>query len=240
MTTRFVIHPEIFDAFPGLVVVGAVAHDIDNSTANQQVSIRWEEHWRAAVQHVSAFGNAQSHPRVVPWREQMRSAGASPKKFPTSIEALLRRAGKGGDPFTINPLVDAYNSVSLHHVVPAGGFDLEDLNGDLELRLSRTGDSFTALGETTPMAVPAGEVPYAVDATILARHFVWRQSGHAAIMPETRSVVMISEILGPIMAEKPTIDTEVRSDFVTMLSDCFGVESQPFIMDGSRPERSLV
>jgi DNA/RNA-binding domain of Phe-tRNA-synthetase-like protein len=39
--------------------------------------------------------------------------GVSGRKFPSSIEALLRRAFKGGEPLRINPLVDFYNAVSL-------------------------------------------------------------------------------------------------------------------------------
>jgi DNA/RNA-binding domain of Phe-tRNA-synthetase-like protein len=239
MTVRFVIHSSIFETFPGLVVVGTVAHGIGNRTANVQVNNLWEESWRAGAQHAAAYSNAQSHPRVVPWREQMRAADAHPKKFPSSIEALLRRAGKGGEPFAVNPLVDAYNSVSLRHVVPAGGFDLDELNTDLELRRSREDDHFTALGENTPVTVPMGEISYAVGSTILTRHFVWRQSGQAAITPETRSVVLISEILGPVLAESPELANTVLNELQTMLSTCFDVPARPFLLDSTRSETIL-
>ncbi|MDP8946327.1 MAG: hypothetical protein M3N03_10425 [Actinomycetota bacterium] len=43
----------------------------------------------------------------------MTAMGVSGRKFPSSIEDLLRRAFKGGEPLRINPLVDFYNAVSL-------------------------------------------------------------------------------------------------------------------------------
>ena len=81
----------------------------------------------------------------------------SGKKFPSSIEALLRRALKGGPPVYINPLVDLYNAVSLAHTVPAGGFDLTDLDDRQELRFPREGDTFQALDEDSPVPVPPSQ-----------------------------------------------------------------------------------
>jgi DNA/RNA-binding domain of Phe-tRNA-synthetase-like protein len=127
--------------------------------------------------------------------------GVSGKEFPSSIEALLRRAMRGGEPFRINPLVDLYNAVSLRHVVPAGGFDLDQLGGPLALRLTRAGDHFTALDADAPLPVPAGEVAYADGQTVLTRHFVWRQARVGLITPATRAVVLLSEIPGEVGAD---------------------------------------
>ena len=83
--------------------------------------------WEDAARSASDHDNPQSHPRVAAWRTAMSEVGISGRKFPSSIESLLRRAFKGGGPPHINPLVDFYNAVSLRHVVPAGGFDLYEI-----------------------------------------------------------------------------------------------------------------
>src|SRR4029077_204510 len=101
--------------------------------------------WAAAATSAAPYGNAQSHPRVLAWRQRFQAIGVSMRHFPTSIEALLRRAMKGGAPFRINPLVDFYNAVSLNHAVPIGGFDLDRVPGPLTVRLTREGDTFSAL-----------------------------------------------------------------------------------------------
>ena len=131
-----------------------------------------------------------------PWRERFQAIGISSKEFPTSIEALLRRALKGSEPRSINPLVDfcnCFDTISLRHCVPAGAFDLAQVPGPLELRLTRPGDTFLALDAGTPLDVPPGEVAYATGQTILTRHFVWRQSRAGLIEPATRNVFLVAE-----------------------------------------------
>lgn len=140
--------------------------------------------------------------------------GVSPRDFPTSVEALLRRALRGTDPLRINPLVDLYTTVSLRHVVPAGGFDLGKLRGDLDLRMTRAGDRFLGLDAAEAVTVPAGEVAYTDGAEVLTRHFVWRQSKEGLIDPQTRDVILLAEILGELEAE---VAGAVEADLRTSL-----------------------
>src|SRR5262245_44096497 len=141
---ELLVQPEVFARFPGLMLAAAVARGIDNAREIPEIEQQWRDAWQRALA-AAAYGNAQSHPRVRPWRESFQAQGISGKEFPSSIEALLRRALKGGEPFRINPLVDLYNAISLRHVVPAGAFDLDDITGPLELRVTRPGDHFLAL-----------------------------------------------------------------------------------------------
>lgn len=217
---EFIAEPAIFERFPGLRLAVAVAQGVDNRAARPAVAARWRDAWDTAGREAAPYGNAQSHPRVRPWRERFRVQGISGKEFPSSAEALLRRALKGGEPFAINPLVDFYNSVSLRHAVPAGGFDLDHVAGPLELRLTRAGDHFTALDEDAPLPVPPGEVAYADGPTILTRHFVWRQARTALITPATRSVFLVSEILGEV---GPDTADAVLADLRDGLATFFGV-----------------
>ena len=142
---RFVVSPEIFKLYPGLRLPVAVAEDVEAATDTAGVEKLWRQAWDVAGQLLPNYGNAQSHPRVAAWRDAMAATGVSGRKFPSSVESLLRRAFKGGEPPSINPLVDFYNSVSLRHVVPAGGFDLAPLDDALELRLTREADTFRPL-----------------------------------------------------------------------------------------------
>jgi len=102
----------------------------------------------------------------------MSATDVSGRKYPSSVESLLRRAFKGGEPPRINPLVDFYNSISLRYVVPAGGFDLALLGDALELRLTREADTFRPLDSASAERVEPAEVAYASGNEILTRHFV--------------------------------------------------------------------
>lgn len=218
---RFTIQPEIFTLFPGLRIPVAVAVGIENTRQRPEVDSAWREAWSAAGES-QIYGNAQSHPRIRPWREHFRAQGISGKEFPSSAEALLRRALKGGEPFRINPLVDFYNSVSLRHAVPAGAFDLEDVMGGLELRLTRPGDMFQPMDADQAVAVEPGEVAYTDAREVLTRHFVWRQSRAGLVQTESYSVLLLAEVLGEVGGDVAEL---VLADFVAGMGDLFGVEA---------------
>lgn len=229
------MQPEIFERFPGLRVAVAVATGVDNTSERPGVEALWRDAWQGAAAQAAPYGKAQDHPRVRAWREGMRALGVSPRQFPSSIEATLRRALKAGEPFRVNPLVDFYNAVSLRQVVPAGGFDLAGLADPLELRLTGPGDAFQALDEAAPSAVPEGEVAYAVGSDILTRHFVWRQSRRALITPSTRDALLLAEALGGL---GPDVADAALEDLAAGLETHFGVTPRRFIVDERRPSVS--
>ena len=231
----FSVEPDVFTRIPGMRLAVVVARDIDNRSERPEVSLAWDAAWAAAASAVAPYGNAQSHPRVVPWRQRFQAIGVSMRHFPTSIEALLRRAGKGGVPFRINPLVDFYNGVSLRHAVPVGGFDLDRVTSPLVVRLTRAGDTFDSLDGEGPVAVPAGEVAYATGLTILTRQLMWRQARDGLIHPDTRAVFLVSESLpesGAGLAEM------VLDELDGGLRRSFGATVRGFVVDAATPRIS--
>jgi DNA/RNA-binding domain of Phe-tRNA-synthetase-like protein len=229
---EFSVEPEVFARLPGMRLAVVVARDLDNHAGRPAVDQAWSAAWAAAAGGAAPYGNAQSHPRVLPWRQRLQAAGVSMRHFPTSIEALLRRAVKGDAPFRINPLVDFYNAVSLRHTVPVGGFDLDRVPGPLTVRLTRDGDSFSALDADGAVPVPPGEIAYATGTTVLTRQLMWRQAREGLIHPETRSVFLVSESLpeiGPAMAET------VLADLGAGLARDFGASVKSFVVDAATP-----
>ena len=210
-------------------IVCVTARDIDGAAVNPQaIDALLTAGWQSAGQAAAQYGNAQSHPNVLPWVEHMKAAGAPRKKFPSSIEALLKRAGKGGEPFRLLPAVDFYNAISLAYLVPAGGFDIDALANGLELRLSREGDTFQALDSEAEEAVPPGEICYADGSSVVTRHFVWKQSKHALLTPQSRNIFFVSEIPG----ELPQGSAEaVEKAFVEGLKECFNISARAQIAD---------
>ncbi len=221
MVELLTIAPEVFALLPGLRVVIVVADGIEDGDG-PRVQRLWHDAW-ARVHTRFGFDNAQSHPHVQAWRAAMKAAGASHKEFPTSIEALVRRALKSAQPFQVNPRVDFYNAVSLDHVVPAGAYDLDTLPAPLELRLTRHGDTFQALDAAVEEAVPAGEVAYACGSQVVTRHLVWRQSRLGLVTSSTRSALFLSEIL-PAHVE---VAEPVRDTLSNGLSELFGASVHP-------------
>jgi DNA/RNA-binding domain of Phe-tRNA-synthetase-like protein len=227
---NFTIDGKIFSCFPDMKLAVVVARDVDNQFPRPEIQTELRQSWISAGKAAQEYGNPQSHPRIKPWGEHFKALGVSRKEFPSSIEALVRRAGKGGEPMAINSLVDFYNSVSLQYLVPAGGFELDQLETGLELRFSREGDEFQALDDEAFSQVPAGEVAYADGARILTRHFIWRQSKIGLILPTSKNVLLVSEIPGQL---EESLCNEVLASLVEGLRRYFQTAPAAYVMNAT-------
>src|SRR5688572_6308975 len=151
---------DVFSLFHGLVVGVITARGVRNSSGNETVTamLRGEEQ-RVRTQ----IGPApiSEHPRVAPWRDAYRAFGAKPKDNPSSIENLVRRVTKGGSLPSINTLVDLYNVISLRHLLPAGGEDLDQIRGEIILTRAGAAEAPVRLpGEADERPPHPGEVIY--------------------------------------------------------------------------------
>jgi DNA/RNA-binding domain of Phe-tRNA-synthetase-like protein len=75
-------------------------------------------------------------------RSMYRRFGVDPTKTRPSSEALLRRVRKGDGLPRINALVDIGNWCSVETGLPFGLYDLDKVQGDVELRLGRVGEEY--------------------------------------------------------------------------------------------------
>jgi DNA/RNA-binding domain of Phe-tRNA-synthetase-like protein len=127
--------------------------------------------------------------------------GISGSKFPSSIESIARRILKG-DPFPrINPLVDLYNGISIRHLVPMGGHDLDTLEGRIELRFAEGWEPFTPMGGGETATVPKGELVYRDGREVLTRNWVWRQCEKDKTTEKTKNIFIPIDVLGELGKE---------------------------------------
>jgi len=202
---------EVWPRFPGMLIVAVAVRGVDNRRPNRVVEAGWERAWADLPRLLDGRPNPQAHPRIGAWREAFRALGVSGKQFPSSVEALARRALRGGEPLRINPLVDLSAAVSLTHLVPTGGFDMAGTSAPLEVRLTGLGERFQALDEDTPNQVEPGEVAYAIGSVLLTRHLCWRQARAHLMQQDTRDAFLVSEVL-PAAGE--SVASAVLADFV--------------------------
>ena len=78
-------------------------------------------------------------------RTMYKRVGLDPTKTRPSSEALLRRVRKGDALPRINSLVDVCNWCSLEFQLPYGLYDASRIEGDIELRLGRDGESYPGI-----------------------------------------------------------------------------------------------
>ena len=78
-------------------------------------------------------------------RTMYKRVGLDPTKTRPSSEALLRRVRKGDPLPRINSMVDVCNWCSLEFQLPYGLYDAARIEGDVELRIGRPGESYPGI-----------------------------------------------------------------------------------------------
>ncbi|HEY7186967.1 MAG TPA: phenylalanine--tRNA ligase beta subunit-related protein [Vicinamibacterales bacterium] len=78
-------------------------------------------------------------------RTMYKRVGLDPTKTRPSSEALLRRIRKGDTLPRINSMVDVCNWCSMEFQLPYGLYDAARIDGDVELRIGRPGESYPGI-----------------------------------------------------------------------------------------------
>lgn len=230
------VSDEIFERFPEVVLGVFTVYEIDNSRQDAAIldGLRREE---ARVRADLAGIQVTEHPHIAPWREAYRQFGAKPKDYPSSIENLVRRVLKGQTLPSINPLVDLYNTISLRHLVPAGGEDLDRIQGDVLLTIAGENEApVRLLGEAEERAPRPGEVIYKDDIGAICRRWNWKEADRTKLTPETRNAVLVIEGLPPVGSDVVGRAVEELAD---LIRGHYGRPVAPAILDQDSREIEL-
>ena len=184
---RYRIDPQVFARFPGYrrgVVVALGVHN-PPAPAGLVMELRAAEEALRARLSLDAL---LEDPSVAAWREAYRAAGMKPSEFRPSVEALARRVLRGDALPLISALVDIGTLASIHYMLPIGAHALDEVRGDLALRLARGDENFELFGSDALEHPTPGEVIFAEGSTVLTRRWTWRQAKHTLVTAETRAV----------------------------------------------------
>ena len=203
MQYRLKADPRIFEKYPHYTALIIYACNLSNQASNEYSTKLLRE---AESRQRAVFGDTKpaSHPHIAAWRAVYESFGAKPKKFLCSVEALLNRTLKGNNLPAINYVVDAYNAVSISHVLPVGGEDLDRLESDLVLTFATGSEPFDTMenGEAVITYPEPGEVVFADSAGVTCRRWNWRQCRRTALTPATRNAYFVLDSLAPYTREQ--------------------------------------
>jgi len=102
---------------------------------------------RLSAPLATAEAAVRAHPpaETTAVRTMYKRVGLDPTKTRPSSEALLRRVRKGDSLPRINSMVDVCNWCSLEFQLPYGLYDAAHIDGDVELRIGRPGESYPGI-----------------------------------------------------------------------------------------------
>ena len=199
---NFQIHAQIFEKFPGLNIGLIVARGVDNSDAPAEVrQMIWAEESRIRTRYTGE--TLARDARIEVWRKTYSAFGAKPKDNKSSVENLYRLVLDGKQVRHINSLVDIYNFISLKHMLPAGGEDLQKIIGDVWLTFAAENEApVLLLGDKEARAPHAGEVIYKDELSAICRRWNWREADRTKFTEETTDCILVIEGLPPVTRQE--------------------------------------
>ena len=234
---NLIIADTIFDDFPDLVLGVVILHNIDNSQDKAEITSQLRQ---AEAELPGKFGSTPviEHPYIATWREAYRKFGAKPKDYPSSVENLTRRVLNGATIGHINNLVSLYNTISLRHILPVGGEDLDQIVGDVLLTKAEDNEpAIFLLGEKEARAPRAGEILYKDDNGAICRRWNWKEADRTKLTQETKNAFLVIEALPPV--SRDTVETAIRELADLVKQFCGGTVSTSFLNKDNREIKLL-
>ncbi|KQW14722.1 phenylalanine--tRNA ligase beta subunit-related protein [Streptomyces sp. Root369] len=223
MTLSLTVSDEVRALAPGFRHLAIEAHGLVNGPSTDASSTLLDEAARRLA--VRLDGRApHEDPHMAAWREVYTAFGSKPSRTRNSAEALAKRAlSEAGLP-RINVLVDLYNAISVAHLVPVGGEDLDRIRGGMRLVRATGDEDFVTVagGEETVEHPDAGEVIWRDEEGVTCRRWNWRQGPRTRLTEETVSAVFLLEGMAPM----PLADMEKAAAELAELLEKFSPGAQ--------------
>jgi lysyl-tRNA synthetase class 2 len=177
-----------------------------------------------------------THPRLLAWKEAYRQFGSNPNKFTPSIVFLAKQVKSGKSIRSISPAVDAFNLISIRHVIPCGGDDMNSVEGDVTLGRAMADETFAPIFKPEEIEHPdAGEVIYVNRRTkrVLCRRWNWRNADFSKILPETKNLAINVDGMQPAI-DRPEIEEAAEALRQLLIQYCGGAVSIHYLEDRNR------
>ncbi|CAL9367918.1 B3/B4 domain-containing protein [Streptomyces sp. enrichment culture] len=199
MTLTLTVSDDVRALAPGFTHVAIEAHGLVNGPSTDASASLLDDAARRLAARLDGRAPHED-PHMAAWRTAYTAFGSKPSRTRNSAEALARRALTDAGLPRINLLVDLYNAISVAHLIPVGGEDLDRIQGGMRLlRATGTEDFVTvAGGEETVEHPDAGEVVWCDDAGVTCRRWNWRQGPRTRLTERTTSGIFLLESMAPM------------------------------------------
>ncbi|GGN08802.1 B3/B4 domain-containing protein [Streptomyces fuscichromogenes] len=199
MTLTLTVSDQVRALAPGFTHLVIEAHGLVNGPSTEASSELLDDAARRLAGRLDGRAPHED-PHMAAWRAAYTAFGAKPSRTRNSAEALARRALADGGLPRINLLVDLYNAISVAHLIPVGGEDLDRVQGGMRLVRATGEEDFVTVagGEESVEHPDPGEIVWCDDAGVTCRRWNWRQGPRTRLTERTASAVFLLESLAPM------------------------------------------
>ncbi|QIP87782.1 cytoplasmic protein [Streptomyces sp. Tu 2975] len=219
MTLRLTVSDDVRALAPGFTLVAVEAHGLTNGPSNEVSSALLDEAARRLAGRLDGRAPYED-PGMAAWREAYAAFGAKPSRTRNSAEALARRALADGGLPRINVLVDAYNAISVAHLIPVGGEDTDRIKGGVRLVRATGREPFVTVagGEETIEHPEPGEVVWCDDEGVTCRRWNWRQGVRTRLTEDSVNALFLLEGMGPAAGDEAAAAAAELAESLAKLS----------------------
>ncbi|MFS4109504.1 B3/4 domain-containing protein [Streptomyces sp. PD-S100-1] len=199
MTLTLTVSDEVRALAPGFTHVAVEAYELTNGPTTEASSALLDDAARRLAARLDGRAPHED-PHMAAWREVYTAFGSKPSRTRNSAEALAKRALSDAGLPRVNVLVDVYNAISVAHLIPVGGEDLDLIQGGMRLVRATGDEDFVTVagGEETVEHPGAGEVVWCDEAGVTCRRWNWRQGPRTRLTEGTVSGLFLLESLAPM------------------------------------------
>ncbi len=207
------IDKQIFEKFPGLTIGIVKAKGIDNKGINEEL-IQLLRDKEKEIKENFQKDKLSENPKIGCWRKAYSSFGAKPKKYRCSVENLYIMILDGIELKHYSKLVDIYNYISIKHMIPVGGDDMDNVDGEVILKFADGTETFKELNSDEIKNPQEGEVIYKDDKEVLCRRWNWRECDKSKMTENTTNVNLVIEGLNPFSKDDIEMITNELAELV--------------------------
>lgn len=216
------IADDVRNAYPELRLAFVEISDMKIGVGSDKVTTLLKEESQKLRQSLT-LDNVKDREDFRSYRDFFWKIGVDPTKIRPAAEALVRRMLKDSSLPRINDFVDAYNIASADSGIPIAAFDIDELEEDIILRLSRKSEEFLGIGMSSAKLLEEG-IPVMSSGDLLIAVYPYRDADASKISVKTSNAMLIS-------CGVPGIKTEVlmeaaRKSRDNVMSVCGGHTSK--------------
>jgi DNA/RNA-binding domain of Phe-tRNA-synthetase-like protein len=185
------IDDAVFKKFDS-ATIGAIKFNVSDMNTAKISKIIGDVKDNAVADFLKRYGDAEINdiPQVKLWLNIFEVMNVKKGKD-SSIVFLSDYVRKNKNLFTISPIIDFYNSISLKYGIPMGGYNAARFEGDIQLRLARKGEEFCRINSKDIEKTSANEIVYADNLGVFCRFWNHKDSNRTKIDNDTGDVLFI-------------------------------------------------
>lgn len=220
------IEKEICDVGNGIYSGAIIAYDLNSNDENEVINNLLHKQ----VEKVLAKYDSDSIKKdenICLYREALEELGVNPSKYPSSVEAIMKRIFRNQDAPIFGSILDLANYISIKYRIPVGLHDIDSLENGLYLRLATESDC-----DDDKESPGIGEPIYVSGNSVRTRRWFWRQTSKGRISPKSRNLIFL---LDGFLDNKKIIDIAC-DELMQLLIDNYNVRVERKMISSNTPE----